>query len=117
RSSIKTSMPAKKLISSHIGVESSKEGLPHHMRLELQPGNQATTVQRDLHVERVLFKLRGENHRLADDLRLAELLDFSHLLLQPTEERARFIQRQRRVHLLVEFGLDARVIARVDQLD
>ena len=45
-----------------------------------------------------------------------ELLDFSKLLRHTLEELARFVQRQQRAHLLVEFGLDAGVIARVDQL-
>ena len=91
--------------------------LPRHMRREGKPGNLATIVQRDLHVERVLFKLRGENHRIAVKQGLAEFLDSSHLLCQPPKELARFVQRQRRAHLLVEIGLDAGVIARVDQLD
>jgi hypothetical protein len=55
------------------------------VRLEVKPGNQATTVQRDLHIERTLFKLGWNNHRFTDRLRLAELLDFSHLLRRPLE--------------------------------
>jgi hypothetical protein len=94
-----------------------RRGFRRHLRLKGKPGNQTTTVQHDLHVECALFKLRPKHTRLADGLRPAEFPDSSHLLRQPLEERGRFVQRQRGVHRLVELGLDAGVIARVDQLD
>src|ERR1051326_691057 len=63
-------------------------GFRLRVRREGKPGNQATTVQPDLHIEGVLFKLREDDHPLADGLRFAELLDFPHLLCQPLEELA-----------------------------
>jgi hypothetical protein len=88
-----------------------------HLRLEGKPGNEIRIVKNDLHVEHALFKFRGKNHHSADGLRLTKPLDLSQLLRQPLEERTRFVQRQRGVHLLAEFGLDTGIIARVDQLD